>query len=423
MQVLVLAVSFLLIAGIEFVHQTPTNAQAYAPNIQEAQLPNNAACLSCHMVEGQFKEFPNGDVISVQVEPEVFGQSAHVTLSCQTCHTNISGYPHPPNLAQSSRDYTLLYKDTCNQCHPSQASETMDSAHARVMAAGNFNAPVCADCHDPHQQLPIQKDEAGKLTPAEHALSAQVCAQCHSTIYEEYAQSVHGSGVLVEMNPDVPSCIDCHGVHNISGPGGGEAFRLTSPRICADCHTNENLMRQYGLSTQVLDTYIADFHGTTVTLFERIDPDQPINMPVCYDCHGVHDIRRSDDPQKGLQVRENLLVSCQRCHPDATANFPDAWLSHYIPSPERYPLVYYVNLFYRFFIPTVLGGMGIFVASDIYRRWIFDRRRKKPEADEPAPVPITDGETPATEFVPPSDSETSAEKMESLDERKDEENS
>jgi hypothetical protein len=372
-----------LVVGIAFRNEAlPVRAETLP--VDMAQLPNNAACLSCHMVEDQIKEFPNGDVISVVIAPEMYGLSAHATLSCQVCHTNISGYPHPENLAQSSREYTLQFQNTCNQCHPSQASELMDSVHTRLMAEGNLDAPICADCHNPHQQPKIAKDEQGRLSPAEHAQSAMVCGQCHSTIYDEYARSVHGSGVLEDKNPDVPSCIDCHGVHNVSGPSGGAAFRLSSPKICADCHTNEQIMSKYGLSTQVLQTYVADFHGTTVTLFEKLDPDQQINMPVCYDCHGVHDIRRSDDPEKGLQVKQNLLAACQKCHPDATENFPDAWLSHYIPDRNRYPLVYWVNEFYKYFIPTVLGGMGLFVVSDIYRRWVLDRRRKNAKSVEGA---------------------------------------
>ena len=380
--------------------------EAKGPDAPAAQLPDNAACLSCHMVEGQTKQFPNGEIVSVEVLPGVFGQGAHATLSCQVCHTNISGYPHPENAAQSLREYTLQYQNTCNQCHPSQATETMDSAHSRLLGAGNTNAPICADCHEPHNQPRIAKDADGRLTAAEHAASAEVCASCHNSIYDEYMDSVHGTGVFVEKNPDVPSCIDCHGVHNISGPGGGTAFRLTSPQICADCHTNEEIMGKYGLSTQVLQTYIADFHGTTVTLFEKTDPDQLVNMPVCYDCHGVHDIRRSDDPEKGLQVKENLLVACQSCHPDATANFPDSWLSHYIPSPEKYPLVYYVGLFYNILIPTVLGGMAIFIASDVYRKVVIDKRKKTldgiakaPAADEKMEVkvePEADMQTPST---------------------------
>jgi hypothetical protein len=127
-------------------------------------------------------------------------------------------------------------------------------------------------------------------------------------------------------------------------------------------------MDKYGIPTQVLNTYVADFHGTTVKLFDETYPDQPTNKPVCTDCHGIHNIVKVDDPRAGVALRENLLTKCQRCHPDATTNFSSAWMSHYIPSPQKYPIVFYVNLFYKFFIPAVLGGMALFVLTDIYRR-------------------------------------------------------
>src|SRR6266540_1234865 len=96
-----------------------------------------------------------------------------------------------------------------------------------------------------------------------------------------------------------------------------------------------------------------------------------INQPVCTDCHGVHDIMRPDDPNAGIAFKKNLLVKCQQCHPNATTNtFTDAWLSHYEPSPQVFPLVYFVNLFYKIFIPAVLGGILLFVFSDVYRRFI-----------------------------------------------------
>ena len=127
-------------------------------------------------------------------------------------------------------------------------------------------------------------------------------------------------------------------------------------------------MDKYGISTNVLETYVADFHGTNVKLFVDQSPDEPTNKAVCTDCHGVHDITRVSDPQAGIALRENLLVKCQRCHPDATANFPGAWMSHYVPSPQHYPIVYYVNLFYKIMIPTIIGGMIFFILTDIYRR-------------------------------------------------------
>lgn len=253
----------------------------------------------------------------------------------------------------------------------------------KSLAAGNKNAAVCADCHNPHTQQKLT-DDLGKLLPAARLHIPETCAKCHSAIYDTYKESVHGKA-LTDGNPDVPTCIDCHGVHNIQDPTTA-TFRNSTPYLCAKCHTDDALMYKYGLSTQVLNTYVADFHGTTVVLFDKTFPDQPTNKPVCTDCHGFHDVARSDDPEKGLGVRENLLARCQQCHPDATANFPDSWLSHYIPSPEKYPMVYYINLFYKFFIPAVLGPMLILVVMDFSRLMINRFRKPKPVVVKIHPV-------------------------------------
>jgi RecJ-like exonuclease len=184
----------------------------------------------------------------------------------------------------------------------------------------------------------------------------------------QYKQSVHGKAVFEESNPDTPACDECHGIHNISQASTVQ-FRLNSPEMCANCHTNETIMAKYGISTQVMNTYVADFHGTTITLFEKTNQAVETNKPVCYDCHGVHNILAVDDPQKGLQVKENMLVACQRCHPDASENFAASWMSHYIPDPQRTPIVFYVDLFYKLFVPGVLGGMAVLVVADIYGRF------------------------------------------------------
>ena len=176
----------------------------------------------------------------------------------------------------------------------------------------------------------------------------------------------------------MPTCIDCHGVHNIQDPTTA-TFRNSTPYLCAKCHTDNALMQKYGLSTRGLNTYVADFHGTTVVLFDKTFPDQPTNKPVCTDCHGFHDVVTAGMILKrDWQVRENLLARCQTCHPDATANFPDAWLSHYIPSPEKYLMVYYINLFYKFFIPGCVVPMVVLVVMDFSRMMINRFRKPKP---------------------------------------------
>jgi hypothetical protein len=137
-----------------------------------------------------------------------------------------------------------------------------------------------------------------------------------------------------------------------------------------------------------------------VVLFDKTFPDQPTNKPVCTDCHGVHDIVKVDDPSKGLAVKENLLARCQKCHPDASANFPDAWLSHYIPTPEKYPIVYYVNLFYKFLIPGVLVPMAVLAVMDFTRKMINRFQKPKPVTVPETPPPTVEETKPVAEDVP-----------------------
>lgn len=316
----------------------------------------NDVCLSCHGNPNLTTELPSGEVLPLFVDRETFNSSVHGAMGqkCTACHTNISGFPHPPLFARDRRDLSMGYYTTCRQCHEEQYRASLDSVHGQLLAGGDTNAPICTDCHGYHDVTPPDQPRT-KI--------AQTCSKCHSLIYNQYKESVHGSALINGDNPDVPTCIDCHGVHRMEDPRTAQ-FRLKSPQICAECHTDPVRMAKYGLSTNVLNTYVADFHGTTVELFAKQSPDQPTNKAVCYDCHGIHDIKAVTDPEATV-VKENLLKTCRQCHPDATANFPTAWVGHYEPSPERYPLVYYVNLFYKILIPLVVGFFVAMILLDV----------------------------------------------------------
>lgn len=330
--------------------------------------PSNDVCLACHNQSGFQTQLKSGETLSIQIDKDAFNASVHNqhNVSCISCHTDITSVPHTATTAKDLREVAIQYSATCKQCHSDEAGKTMNSVHQKAQDAGNTNAAVCSDCHNPHTLKPIAEMKKSDIP--------NTCARCHNAIFETYKTSVHGSALIGDGNTDVASCIDCHGVHNIQDPTTAE-FRNAIPPLCAKCHTDPAKMDKYGISTQVLNTYVADFHGTTVTLFESTSPDQPTNKPVCIDCHGVHDIVKVDDPQHGIAIKKNLLIKCQQCHPGISANFPDAWLSHYISSPDKAPLVYYVNLFYQLLIPTVIGGMLLFVITDFIRR-LVDRRRK-----------------------------------------------
>lgn len=332
---------------------------------------SNDSCLGCHSQQDLSKTLPSGETWSLFIDESHFSEAVHgqEEVACVECHERNAQFPHPEFVVASLRGVSLELYSTCQKCHAEQYSSVLDSVHQRAFAAGNFQAAVCTDCHNPHMQKRLTNKATGELLPEARLHIPETCARCHNSIYENYKETVHGAALTDEDNLDVPTCIDCHGVHNIQDPTTAQ-FRNETPLLCARCHTDSAIMDKYGLSTDVLNTYVADFHGTTVTLFEKVNPELPTNKAVCTDCHGIHDIKSVDDPEKGIALKENLLVKCQRCHPDATVNFPDSWMSHYIASPVNFPLVYYVNLFYKIFIPLVLGGMALYVLTDVYRRFI-----------------------------------------------------
>jgi hypothetical protein len=104
-------------------------------------------------------------------------------------------------------------------------------------------------------------------------------------------------------------------------------------------------------------------------------------------------------------------------------------MSHYIPSPNHFGAVYYVNLFYKIFIPLVLGFMIVLVGMDVgHSAYIKTRRGKKPTSPaavagppsnppqpDQAPVPGTSADEPAVEPPPgqPVESSTSSKSMSS----------
>lgn len=349
----------------------------------QSPIEGDAECLKCHSNQGMSVVFgiQETETVSLYVDPGIYAGTIHrgVGLACIGCHVGFKPENGHGFNFNSKREATLKMNEACGRCHEDRKEEVMDSVHAKQLSSGNVAAAVCSDCHSPHQISRIKDPVTGAISPEVHFSIASTCEKCHSAIYDKYRNSVHGAAAINDKNPDVPTCTNCHGVHSIEDPRS-MAFRLKSPNICAKCHTDVNIMAKYGISTNVMNTYVSDFHGTTITIFEKVSPDAASNKPVCYDCHGIHDIAKTDDPTKGLQIKQNLLKTCQKCHPDATANFPDSWTSHYIPDAEKYPTVYYIDLFYKFFIPAVLGPMGLLVLLDFGRSQLdkLAKPKKKP---------------------------------------------
>jgi hypothetical protein len=190
-------------------------------------------------------------------------------------------------------------------------------------------------------------------------------------VNNRYIDSIHGSALTETGNPDVPVCTDCHKTHSIADTSTA-AFHLDVPLLCARCHADRAIADKYGLKANVYDTYTRDFHGSTVLLARAAGSERLVDVAVCTDCHGTHDIRPLDEGT-AQETRQKAIARCQQCHTEAGANFPDAWLGHFEINPVDTPAVWLVRLFYWLLIPYMLLGLGLFIVADLWRA----RRRRR----------------------------------------------
>lgn len=314
-------------------------------------------CLECHGDPTLSMTFPSGESVSMFVDLQHFEGSVHNpnSVGCVDCHQRNVFYPHRKMTVYSRREFSVAEYELCKRCHFDNYTRTLDSVHFEAMSKGSAAAPICTDCHGSH--------DVAKANGS-HLQITETCANCHAEIYTAYADSVHGEA-LTKDNPDVPVCTTCHGVHNIH-EAETAAFRLGSVDLCVKCHSDKELMDKYEISSAVTKTYLEDFHGKTVGFYQGHDQTVWPEVAVCTDCHGVHDIRSADDPESRV-VKDNLVETCRRCHPDASTSFPSAWLSHYEPSFDKHPLVFMVMQYYKVLIPLMVVGLALNVGLDLWR--------------------------------------------------------
>jgi predicted CXXCH cytochrome family protein len=314
-------------------------------------------CLACHKRPDLEIKLATGELFSLRVDEKALRASSHKKLACTDCHADLKGVEgeHPKRPLPSKREFAIANSAACKKCHFSNYAGVLDGVHGARIAGGKLDGAVCSDCHGAHD-----------ITPAGEPRSkiSRTCATCHAAITLAYANSVHGKSLAASESEDVPTCTDCHRSHDIKDPRAG-AWRAGSPDLCGKCHADAKKMEKYGLSPAVLQTYLADFHGATAKLQQGDPSAQPV-VALCTDCHGAHAIARmkGTDPQL---IKQNLLASCRKCHPDARADFPASWLSHYEPSLAKTPLVWLIKVAYLIFIPFMIGGLALQLVLHLWR--------------------------------------------------------
>jgi len=196
---------------------------------------DNEPCLACHGAEA-------GKDISVQVDGrrksgavngDVFARSRHGALACTSCHLGFEEGPHTP---EQTRDWlTTARLDACGNCHADQFEMYRGSFHGDlVFEESSGEAPVCADCHEPHNILVPSSAEFRAATP-------DLCARCHEDARQTYIDSFHGKATVLG-DADTAICTDCHGGHRILPASDPDSMVSEQNLVatCATCHPGAN---------------------------------------------------------------------------------------------------------------------------------------------------------------------------------------
>jgi hypothetical protein len=346
--------------------------------------------------------------------------SRHAKVACSQCHSGV-------NVSHARPCDSITQKVDCGACHTAIAQEYALSQHGKLLIKGDPNAPSCTECHGTHATL-------GRLQASSPTFATNVprlCGRCHREgekaavryqgpqhqIVESYTESIHGKGLLKSGLTVTATCTGCHTAHGIrprTDPASSvnranvpqtcgrchhgiqEEFEASIHHalagktdkdlpVCSDCHSAHtirradadgfrlDIMQKCGrCHGEIARTYFDTYHGKVSQLGYT-------KTAKCYDCHGAHDIQKVSDPRSHLS-RDNVVATCQECHPGATRRFA-GYLSHATHhDPQKYPWLYW----------TFWGMTGLLVGTFVIGGahtllWLpraLQMRRELKEAEE-----------------------------------------
>jgi hypothetical protein len=284
-------------------------------NFQGATNPNHVAggfsqtCQTCHNTSAwQPATFDHTTVgfplTNAHADPPRVCLDCHTnnnynltSTACVTCHlSNFQGATNPNHVAGG-------FSQTCQTCHTTSAWQPATFDHTTVgfpLTNAHADPPrVCLDCH-------INNN---------YNLTTTACASCHLKDYNTATAPVNHAQAGFPTTCE--SCHDTvlwtHGKFDHSTTG----FTLTNshtvpPRICADCHINNN----YNLTsanTTCVSCHL-NAYNTATTPINHIQVGFPTTCQLCHDTtlwtNGKFDHNTTAFPLTGFHTK----VACASCH-------------------------------------------------------------------------------------------------------------
>ncbi|HEY6558717.1 MAG TPA: cytochrome b/b6 domain-containing protein [Polyangiaceae bacterium] len=312
------------------VHKTLDCKDCHAPHTRTGSPgvygDKPAVCTACHQKEAK----AHGAGIHAK---RVRGEPAARCTECHGAHDIFAGDDPRSWL------HKLRVPATCGRCHknpelarhlgldPSAPNQYAESVHGRaVLKGGLMLAPSCVDCHGTHD-IRRTNDPTSKVN-RRHVVTT--CGDCHEGILHRFAQDLHGK-LLATGKPNAPTCSSCHSAHQIQETE--PKYKLETDLRCGKCHAGE------------LASHLTSFHGRAHALGSH-------DVAACYDCHGHHELAPVADVRSPVSAGRKL-DTCRQCHENAPAAFAAYWAHGDWRDRKHYPLLYWT----RVSITSALSGV------------------------------------------------------------------
>lgn len=218
----------------EILPSTDNNARTFHQNVPQT-------CSRCHAQKFVMEKAGLTPQPALSYQESVHGRAvargSTKAAVCTDCHDY-----HDVRAANDPQSQIFKFNvgRTCGKCHAAIAGQYGGSVHGIALARGNWNAPICTDCHGIHTI-------ARAADPARGPRSS--CAHCHEGVrltqefavpanrVSSYQASYHGLARQMG-SPIVADCASCHGAHDIrpSADPRSAVNRANLPRTCGKCH-------------------------------------------------------------------------------------------------------------------------------------------------------------------------------------------
>jgi cytochrome b subunit of formate dehydrogenase len=211
--------------------------------------------------------------------------------------------------------------EACDDCHDGAVDDEIQGPPHALLAESVHSDEDCDSCH---ADISLEDLDLEAENPHPDEAEPVACGDCHDEEAEKYRK--HGR-LEIGVDPDLPSCWDCHGSHEIlpSSDRHARTHPVNLPNTCRACHANVDLVEKHEtLREQQVELYQSSVHSQHTEKGVR-------NAATCYDCHGAvdedgekdsHRILGPNDPESSIN-HFNIPKTCAQCHEAAAVDYSE----------------------------------------------------------------------------------------------------